>query len=162
MSGAASRITTTLRSASPAPASHVRFANMSASCCAGSPAAPTTPRRQFGSGKTHTLTALYHLVKHIAVAASDSGLADLMRQAGVQRLPQAKVAVFVCNAWELQLGRETPWINLAHQLAGDFSVMARALTTPKAIQRDKRAGPVALRRGAQLPQSPPRHGQYKT
>jgi len=37
--------------------------------------------------------------------------------------------------------------------------MARALTTPKAIQRGKRAGPVALRRGAQLPQSPPRHGR---
>jgi len=40
--------------------------------------------------------------------------------------------------------------------------MAQALTTPtgtEAIQRGKRAGPVALRRGAQLPQSPPRHGR---
>ena len=37
--------------------------------------------------------------------------------------------------------------------------MAQALTTPKAIQRGKRTGPVALRRGAQLPQSPPRHGR---
>ena len=96
---------------------------------------------QFGGGKTHTLTALYHLVKHSAVAASDSGVADLMRQAGVQRLPQAKVAVFVGNAWDPQLGRETPWIDLARQLAGDAGVMAlgsAALTTPpgtEAIQR---------------------------
>jgi hypothetical protein len=96
---------------------------------------------QFGGGKTHTLTALYHLVKHSAVAASDSGVADLMRQAGVQHLPQAKVAVFVGNAWDPQLGRETPWIDLARQLAGDAGVMAlgsAALTTPpgtEAIQR---------------------------
>jgi len=37
--------------------------------------------------------------------------------------------------------------------------MAQALTTPEAIQRCKRTGPVALRRGAQLPQLPPRHGR---
>ena len=96
---------------------------------------------QFGGGKTHTLTALYHLVKHSAVAASDSGVADLMRQAGVPHLPQAKVAVFVGNAWDPQPGRETPWIDLARQLAGDAGVMAlgpAALNTPpgtEAIQR---------------------------
>jgi len=39
-----------------------------------------------------------------------------MRQVGVQRLPQAKVAVFVGNAWDPQLGRETPWVNLRASL----------------------------------------------
>ena len=34
-------------------------------------------------------------------------------------MPKAKVAVFVGNAWDPQPGRETPWIDIARQLAGD-------------------------------------------
>ncbi len=96
---------------------------------------------QFGGGKTHTLTALYHLVKHGAALSEDGDIKELLRQAGVPRLPQAKVAVFVGNAWDPQPGRETPWIDLARQLAGDDGVAAlgpAALTTPpgtEAIQR---------------------------
>src|SRR3984893_899603 len=88
---------------------------------------------QFGGGKTHTLTALYHLAKTGAPAAEYHGVADLIRQAGIPSVPHAKVAVFVGNAWDPQGGRETPWIDIAQQLAGDAGVVAlgpAAKTTP--------------------------------
>jgi len=77
---------------------------------------------QFGGGKTHTLTALYHLVRHGTSAAADPGVAGLLQEAGLAALPEAKVGVFVGNAWDPQEGRETPWIDLARQLAGDAGV----------------------------------------
>src|SRR3970282_534561 len=73
---------------------------------------------QFGGGKTHTLTALYHLVNAGARAASYQGVAEVLAEAGLRAIPRAKVAVFVGNAWDPQEGRETPWIDLARQLAG--------------------------------------------
>ena len=45
----------------------------------------------------------------------------------------ARVGVFVGNAWDPSVGRETPWIELARQLAGDEGVAAlgsAAQTTP--------------------------------
>src|SRR5438128_1712771 len=54
---------------------------------------------QFGGGKTHTLTALFHLVKHGAAAAEYTGVSDLLRDAGLASVPSGKVAVFVGNAW---------------------------------------------------------------
>ncbi len=78
---------------------------------------------QFGGGKTHTLAALYHLVKNHKYATAIGG--DLRPALGVGRLPeQTKVAVFVGNAWDPTDGRETPWIDLARQLAGDTGVAA--------------------------------------
>ncbi|HPW56131.1 MAG: ATP-binding protein [Thermoanaerobaculaceae bacterium] len=88
---------------------------------------------QFGGGKTHTLTALYHLARHGLAAATWNGVADLVRAAGVPEVPAAKVAVFVGNAWDPQPERETPWIDIARQLAGDAGVAAlgeAARTTP--------------------------------
>ncbi len=88
---------------------------------------------QFGGGKTHTLTTLYHLVTNGDVVAGYSGVADLVREAGLASIPKAKVAVFVGNAWDPQPGRETPWIDIARQLAGDKGVEAlgpAAKTTP--------------------------------
>lgn len=79
---------------------------------------------QFGGGKTHTLTTLYHLAKSGEAAAGMTGVADLLREAGLDSVPEAKVAVFVGNAWDPQPGRETPWIDLARQLAGDNGVAA--------------------------------------
>src|SRR5262245_10039547 len=38
---------------------------------------------QFGGGKTHTLTALYHLAKHGAAVKGQSGVSDLLRDAGI-------------------------------------------------------------------------------
>lgn len=88
---------------------------------------------QFGGGKTHTLTTLYHLAKNGDAVAAMNGVADLVREAGLASIPQAKVAVFVGNAWDPQSGRETPWIDIARQLAGDAGVAAlgpAAATTP--------------------------------
>lgn len=88
---------------------------------------------QFGGGKTHTLTTLYHLAKNGDGVAGCDGVAALVREAGVGSVPKAKVAVFVGNAWDPQPGRETPWIDIARQLAGDEGVEAlgsAARTTP--------------------------------
>ncbi|MBI2198602.1 MAG: ATP-binding protein, partial [Candidatus Rokubacteria bacterium] len=88
---------------------------------------------QFGGGKTHTLTVLYHLAKSGDQAAAFTGVSDLLREAGLSLVPEARVAVFVGNAWDPQPGRETPWIDIARQLAGDKGVEAlgpAARTTP--------------------------------
>ena len=88
---------------------------------------------QFGGGKTHTLTALYHLAQAGADASRYSGVADLLKEAGMAEAPAARVGVFVGNAWDPSEGRETPWIDLARQLAGDEGVAAlgsAAETTP--------------------------------
>ena len=79
---------------------------------------------QFGGGKTHTLTSLYHLAKAGADASSFPGVPDLLNEAGISEAPSARVGVFVGNAWDPSEGRETPWIDLAHQLAGDKGVAA--------------------------------------
>ena len=79
---------------------------------------------QFGGGKTHTLTTLYHLVKSGAEAVKYTGVADLLKAAGLAAVPQAKVGIFVGNAWDPREGRETPWLDMARQLAGDKGVEA--------------------------------------
>ena len=79
---------------------------------------------QFGGGKTHTLALLYHIAKAGAKAARLPGVADLLRQAGVEQPPAARVGVFVGNAWDPGEGRENPWIDLARQLAGEKGVAA--------------------------------------
>jgi hypothetical protein len=79
---------------------------------------------QFGGGKTHTLTALYHLAKQGEKVKRDSGVARLLSESGLSEVPRAKVAVFVGNAWDSGKGRETPWIDVARQLAGDDGVAA--------------------------------------
>ncbi|MCX6557429.1 MAG: DUF499 domain-containing protein [Candidatus Aminicenantes bacterium] len=52
---------------------------------------------QFGGGKTHTLTALYHLVTNAEKAKEYSGVEDLISAAGIKSVPSAKVAAFVGN-----------------------------------------------------------------
>ncbi len=88
---------------------------------------------QFGGGKTHTLTALYHLANAGKAAAKLTGVSELLKEAGVPSVPEARVGVFVGNAWDPKEGRETPWIDLARQLAGEKGVKAlgsAAKTTP--------------------------------
>ena len=107
---------------------------------------------QFGGGKTHTLTALYHLVTSGEKASDYTGVAELLKAADISSVPKAKVAVFVGNAWDPQDGRETPWIDIARQLAGDKGVQeigTAAKTTPpgtEALNRVFKAagGPVLL------------------
>ncbi len=88
---------------------------------------------QFGGGKTHTLTALYHLATSGKKAASYHGVEDLLKEARLSEVPQARVAVFVGNAWDPHEGRETPWMDVARQLAGEKGVALLgkdAKTTP--------------------------------
>jgi hypothetical protein len=88
---------------------------------------------QFGGGKTHTLTALYHLAHKGDKAKMFAGIAGLLEAAHLGSVPKAKVAVFVGNAWDPQSGRETPWMDIAAQLAGDAGVALlgpTAKTTP--------------------------------
>ena len=74
---------------------------------------------QFGGGKTHTLTALYHLVTAGGRVADLNDVSALLHEAGLPAAPAARVAVFVGNAWDPREGRETPWVDVARQLAGD-------------------------------------------
>jgi len=88
---------------------------------------------QFGGGKTHTLTSLYHLAKAGPEARSLPGVNELLLNNGIADVPAARVGVFVGNAWDPSIGHETPWIDLARQLAGDDGVAAlgsAAQTTP--------------------------------
>ena len=88
---------------------------------------------QFGGGKTHTLTALYHLAKAGDEATKLPGVRDLLKTAGIPKAPPARVGVFVGNAWDPSEGEETPWVSLARQLAGEDGVAAlgsTARTTP--------------------------------
>ena len=79
---------------------------------------------QFGGGKTHTLASLYHLVRAGPAATKYPGVAELVAGSGVAEVPKARVGVFAGSAWDPQEGRETPWIDLARQLAGDSGVAA--------------------------------------
>jgi hypothetical protein len=79
---------------------------------------------QFGGGKTHTLATLYHLASAGEAAAGYQGVSDLLRDTGLASVPKARVAVFVGNAWDPRETRETPWIDIARQLAGDQGVEA--------------------------------------
>ena len=88
---------------------------------------------QFGGGKTHTLTALYHLVRAGEQAAALPGVTSLLEGARLASVPKAAVGVFVGNAWDPREGYETPWIDLARQLAGAEGVATLgtvAATTP--------------------------------
>ncbi|MBI5763662.1 MAG: ATP-binding protein [Planctomycetes bacterium] len=79
---------------------------------------------QFGGGKTHTLTTLYHLIKNPKPSSDNEGVQRLLSEAGLSEIPKARVAVFVGNAWDPSEGRETPWVDIAYQLAGEEGVKA--------------------------------------
>jgi predicted AAA+ superfamily ATPase len=79
---------------------------------------------QFGGGKTHTLTTLFHLAKAGKGAAAFRGVRELLDSAGLRECPGAKVAAFVGNAWDPRPGCETPWLDLAERLAGPEGIRA--------------------------------------
>jgi len=98
---------------------------------------------QFGGGKTHTLTTLYHMtrggislddLRNLSKSGDDEALLEAKGWLDeFKSLPKARVAAFVGNAWDPQNGAETPWIDIARQLAGDAGVAALgkdARTTP--------------------------------
>ncbi len=87
---------------------------------------------QFGGGKTHTLAALYHLVRLGKAATGLPGVGTLLESARLGEVPEGRVAVFVGNAWDPKEGSETPWLDLARQLGGDGGVAALGKTAQTA------------------------------
>jgi len=81
---------------------------------------------QFGGGKTHFLTLLYHLFRAGDGARGWPGVEELLREARLDRIPQARVGVFIGNRFDFVVGvggageprRRTPWGELAWQLGG--------------------------------------------
>jgi predicted AAA+ superfamily ATPase len=90
---------------------------------------------QFGGGKTHALTLLYHLALHGPKAKKWQGVSRILDQAGINEVPKAATAVFVDNKFDSIQGRggddgtpmrKTPWGEIAFQLLGEegFNVIA--------------------------------------
>jgi hypothetical protein len=90
---------------------------------------------QFGGGKTHALTLLYHLAKNGPAANKWAGVEKILRQAGIPSIPEAAVAVFVGTEFDSITGRggddgtplrKTPWGEIAYQLGGEpaFNIVA--------------------------------------
>lgn len=82
---------------------------------------------QFGGGKTHALTLLYHLVKNGPKARNFQGVDRILDQAKVKDVPKAAIAVFVGTEFDSIHGRggddgtpnrKTPWGEVAFQLSG--------------------------------------------
>jgi hypothetical protein len=82
---------------------------------------------QFGGGKTHSLTLLYHLAQGGPEAAEWKGVRSLLTKAGVTEVPHAATAVFVGTEFDSLAGRggadgtpirKTPWGEIAWQLLG--------------------------------------------
>lgn len=99
---------------------------------------------QFGGGKTHSLTLLYHLAKHGDAAKSWKGVNGILQDAGMATAPTAATAIFVGTEFDSITGRggsdgtpvrRTPWGEIAFQLGGadGFELVAEhesALTAP--------------------------------
>jgi hypothetical protein len=79
---------------------------------------------QFGGGKTHTLTALWHLARLGPEAAKLPGVPDLLAREHLPTVPRARLGVFVGNAWDPGGARQTPWLDLAFQLGGEAGIAA--------------------------------------
>jgi len=78
----------------------------------------------FGGGKTHTLIALYHLVKR-GREIRNSLLGEMVfEKVGISSFPEAKVAVFVGTVPNPEES-PTPWGEIARQL-GRYDVVRRA------------------------------------
>jgi hypothetical protein len=83
---------------------------------------------QFGGGKTHSLTLLYHLANSGPTAREWQGVARLLQTAGINSVPTARVAVFVGTEFDPIAGRggsdgtprrTTPWGEIAFQTGGE-------------------------------------------
>lgn len=90
---------------------------------------------QFGGGKTHGLTLLYHLAKAGPAANNWRGVRSILDAARVATIPKADTAVFVGTEFDSLAGRggddgtprrRTPWGEVAWQLGGEqaFDIMA--------------------------------------
>jgi len=99
---------------------------------------------QFGGGKTHALTLLYHLAHGGDESKGWKGVDSILRDAGVTSVPKAATAIFVGTEFDSFVGRggddgtpnrRTPWGEIAFQLGGadGFKLVAehdKELTAP--------------------------------
>lgn len=76
----------------------------------------------FGGGKTHSLLALYHLCTAGGEIAHLDAVQKVMEEAGVEEIPQVRVATFVGTAADAERGK-TPWGEIAEQL-GNYDLLA--------------------------------------
>lgn len=85
---------------------------------------------QFGGGKTHALTMLYHLANGGLEANKWAGVSRILEKAGVRSVPEAATAAFVGTEFDSLTGRggsdgtplrKTPWGEIAYQLGGEQS-----------------------------------------
>ncbi len=83
---------------------------------------------QFGGGKTHTLTSLYHIARAGRGAGNLTGVGDLLKASGTTVPDDVRVATFVGNAWDPNDGNDNPWIDVARQIAGERGVDALGAT----------------------------------
>jgi hypothetical protein len=81
---------------------------------------------QFGGGKTHSLTALYHLATCGKKAKKFVGVDRILEKAGVSEIPSAIPVIFVGTEFGSITGRggngeplrKTPWGEIAFQVGG--------------------------------------------
>ncbi len=81
---------------------------------------------QFGGGKTHALTTLFHLATNGDKAKTWKGVDAILKKAEVPQVPKSSVAVFVGTEFDVIKGRggdgepirKTPWGEIAWQLCG--------------------------------------------
>jgi hypothetical protein len=84
---------------------------------------------QFGGGKSHSLTALYHLGNNSERARSWNGVSRVLARAGISTVPEAAVAVFMGKDFDSFRGRgggdepvrRTPWGEIAWQIGREKS-----------------------------------------
>jgi len=84
---------------------------------------------QFGGGKTHSLTLLYHLAISGNKAKKFQGVDRILTKADLDEIKTAKVAIFVGTEFSSVNGRSdgdepvrrTPWGELAYQIGGTKS-----------------------------------------
>lgn len=90
---------------------------------------------QFGGGKTHALTMLYHLARLGPAANGLPGVAQILQRSGMPAVPKAAVAAFVGTEFDAITGRgghdgtplrKTPWGEIAWQLGGEAAFAAVA------------------------------------
>jgi hypothetical protein len=98
---------------------------------------------QFGGGKTHSLTLLYHLATTGNKAKKFQGVDHILTKAEIDEIKTAKVAIFVGTEFSSVTGRgegdepnrKTPWGELAFQIAGakgfeQFAELDKAFIPP--------------------------------
>jgi hypothetical protein len=97
---------------------------------------------QFGGGKTHSLTLLYHLANNGPKAKDWQGVSRLLQVAGINAVPAAKVAAFVGTEFDPIAGRggadgtpvrRTPWGEIAFQVGGEKALAVLAEHEKQAV-----------------------------